>query len=572
MYTFRSALTGIFLFIMVFCIPGLVMGQQPMEIDEIKVIAPYMPTISDAYKINDNPRSDDTLIVQMDFDYSIMPTRIDTRFEVEPISPARMRGEPLAKIYRGHVKAGFGTYTSPYFEAFYNTLRSNEHALGVHVKHLSSSGEIQDYDFSSYSQNTAELFGKRFFRNHTLDAGIGFNRDVVHYYGFRRDDFINDETILEYIDALEKDSVRQHYNHLSASIGFGSNHLDSTRTSFGSSLAYNFFGDRYDATEHNIKFSSNIGRELQQDPTGFGIRHYIDFDVSGDYYNTITPLDTASTAVISLKPRVFSRTRNFAFHIGLDASVQADTASYLRVYPLAGLQVDIVPRVLTAYAQLSGRLEKHSLYSMAQRNPFINTAMPYAFMNLRSEVGGGLKGSLTDYVSYNLSAHNARIDNFPFFVTDTTTILNNQFTTVYDNVRRLNLRAELFAQLGERLSTRIRTDIYQYSQERQLEPWHMPAMEIGLNLKYNIQDKIIITGDAFARDSVYGLIYDEQGNPLAQKIHGFHVDVNLGVEYRYTKLLSVFLNFNNLQNNSLERWINYPSQRFNVLGGLSYSF
>ena len=36
-------------------------GQRPMDIEEIRVVAPYQPTVSDAFKINDNPRIDDTL-------------------------------------------------------------------------------------------------------------------------------------------------------------------------------------------------------------------------------------------------------------------------------------------------------------------------------------------------------------------------------------------------------------------------------------------------------------------------------------------------------------------------------
>jgi hypothetical protein len=550
----------------------LVQAQQPMQIEEIKVIAPYVPTISDAFKINDTPRITDTLDVQINFEYSIFPRRIDTRYELEPIAPARMRGEPLARLYRGQVNAGFGTYSTPYLEAFYNSLRSNDYAMGVHLKHMSSTGKVQDYDFSGYSDNRAGIFGKRFFREHTLDGGLDFRRDVVHFYGFRREDFLDHDDILEYIDGLSRQDVRQHYNNLSTNIGFGTHHTDSTRINFNTGLKYQWLSDRYDAREQNLLFTGNLGRNLPQDPFGLGMTHYFDLEAKADYYHISTPLDTAGSAVVSLKPRIYSSTSNLRFHLGVNASVEADTASYLRVYPLAGADITVVPRVLTAYGFLSGGLQKHSISSFSRQNPFINTAMDYRFMNVRTEVGGGIRGSLTDFVSYNFSVNNARMDNFPFFVTDTTTALKNQFTVVYDKVNRFNFRAELFSQIGQRFHTRLRADLFQYSPEIEPEAWHMPTMEFALNLKYNIQDKIILTGDAFARDSTFGRSFDTEGNVVPVEIHGFHVDFNLGIEYRYTRILSVFLNFNNLQNQSLERWINYPSQRFNMIGGVTYAF
>ena len=50
------------------------------------------------------------------------------------------------------------------------------------------------------------------------------------------------------------------------------------------------------------------------------------------------------------------------------------------------------------------------------------------------------------------------------------------------------------------------------------------------------------------------------------------VDFNLGIEYHYTKKLSIFADFHNIGNTSYIRWHNYPVQKFSVIGGLSYSF
>jgi outer membrane receptor protein involved in Fe transport len=47
-------------------------------------------------------------------------------------------------------------------------------------------------------------------------------------------------------------------------------------------------------------------------------------------------------------------------------------------------------------------------------------------------------------------------------------------------------------------------------------------------------------------------------------------DFNLGAEYRYSKMLSFFVNFNNIANMRYYRWEKYPSQRFNFMAGLTF--
>ena len=49
-------------------------------------------------------------------------------------------------------------------------------------------------------------------------------------------------------------------------------------------------------------------------------------------------------------------------------------------------------------------------------------------------------------------------------------------------------------------------------------------------------------------------------------------DANIGAEYRYTKRLGFFISFNNIANFRYYRWSNYPTKRFSLMGGLSYSF
>lgn len=50
-----------------------------------------------------------------------------------------------------------------------------------------------------------------------------------------------------------------------------------------------------------------------------------------------------------------------------------------------------------------------------------------------------------------------------------------------------------------------------------------------------------------------------------------HVNANLSAEYRYTKILSFWLKINNIAFNRNYDWAFYPTQRFMMMAGLTYS-
>ncbi|MDX9941421.1 MAG: hypothetical protein RBS53_04310 [Bacteroidales bacterium] len=545
-------------------------GQRPMDIEEIRVVAPYQPTVSDAFKINDNPRIDDTLQVKPSFTYAIRPRGLNTQFELEPLTAARMRGEPLTKLYQGHIKGGFGNYTTPYVEAFYNTLRSNTYALGLHLKHRSSKGGIKDYGYNGYSDNLAHIYGKRFFGTNVLNGGIRFDRNMIHYYGYKPDDYL-DTPIEQTLEDMTSKDFRQRINQLNASVGFGSNFPDSARISYHSGLEYNWLTDRYDAMEHNIRFRGGIGREME-DPFALLDQLYLGLDFGTDFYRNRMPVDTISNALISIFPKIMVKYDILKLFAGVNINVQADTASYFRVYPNIGLEAALIDRHLILHSEFSGGMKRQSLRELLRENPFMTSNVPLAFQNNKMKISAGIKGAFTDQFSYNLGLFSSRIDNYPFFVTDTTSLLHNEFTLAYDNLHQLQVRGELFGQFGSRFQVRLSASYFQNNPEVELEAWHLPNLILGLNMKYNMQDKIILSADLSSRDAAYGRIFNELGKPEAYQLYDWHIDANLGLEYRYSRILSFFLNFQNLANQSLERWLNYPSQKFHIMGGATWSF
>ena len=110
--------------------------------------------------------------------------------------------------------------------------------------------------------------------------------------------------------------------------------------------------------------------------------------------------------------------------------------------------------------------------------------------------------------------------------------------------------------------------------------WNRPAWDGKIGIKYNLRDKIIagaeLSGEGKRKMVVNGEnIIIPTGPPLDNPPVIFeepaHFNLNLSAEYRYSKILSFWTKFNNISYNRYYEWSYYPSQRFLLMLGFTYS-
>jgi hypothetical protein len=108
----------------------------------------------------------------------------------------------------------------------------------------------------------------------------------------------------------------------------------------------------------------------------------------------------------------------------------------------------------------------------------------------------------------------------------------------------------------------------------QNDAWHRHTFDLTLTGKYNLSNKILLNTDLFVINSRTAPLFDQSSNNLNPEtiVLPAMVDINFGVEYRYSRYLSLFMNTNNVVSNRFVRWNNYPTQRFNLIGGLTFAF
>lgn len=553
--------------ILIVLLSGAIKLSAQVGNEEVKVVAPYEPTISDAYKINETPQ----ILIQPEIEapkvtYEIYPEKISTTFALEPIKPAQMIGEPLSKLYRFYTKAGLGNYQTPLFEAYFHNLRSKRYSYGIDLKHISSHGEIKDKankrDFiGNYSNNEINMFGKRFLENGTLGVNVGYQRKVNYFYGYNPE-LVNDD--------LEKhDSLKQHFNKIEAKMNVFSTYKSKEKLHHAASISYKHFSDNYKASEGKFAINAHIAKDI-------GIIQYdleqLRLDVNIDIYNNNNLLYEHNNALIKLNPRYTAIFKNFKFNLGTNIYTTADSVSDMYFYPDLKLDITLVEHVLVLYGTYEGHAIRNNFADMAEQNPFIISEIPISYSLEENKMGGGMKGSISSFFSYNLGFNSSEMQNMPLYVRDTdSNRFKEQFTVIFDDVETFNFYSEFASQIKERVKMLCSIDVYKFTLENEAEAWHKPKVEVNFGLQYNMRDKFLINFDILAYGESYAKTFNAQNEIVKEKVLGA-VDMNLGIDYRYSKVLSFFTKLNNIEGVSHYRYYNYPTQKFNFMLGASYAF
>ena len=97
------------------------------------VIKPYTPTISDAFKIKDNPQIENENIQKDSVTYSFFSVPVASTFTPTKGKAQSVVREPLDKIYENFIAVGFGNYTTPYLEAFLHSSSTRSNDFGAFV-------------------------------------------------------------------------------------------------------------------------------------------------------------------------------------------------------------------------------------------------------------------------------------------------------------------------------------------------------------------------------------------------------------------------------------------------------
>ncbi|MEO8085387.1 MAG: hypothetical protein ABI763_01130 [Bacteroidota bacterium] len=544
---------------------------------EYVIMKDYKPVLTESNKISDSPEGDTSYSNPPKMNYTIEPKKLETNFEAGVIRAVKIKEEPIAKLYHSLVKLGLGSYNAYTGELFYNSLRSKTGQVGVHLKHFSSRPIPLQGRTGLYSNNLGEVYGKYFLDNATFSSSLGYERDVFHYYGFYG---IHNE--IDSVITTKPDATKQRFNNFNFKAGIISNWVNDDHINYDATFQFNGLNDKFGVSENDFNVWGGASKAFDENLLGLGLN----FDYFKKQAADFEKFDLNSNAgryIVTINPhftRDFDRIHlNVGFNFSLEHNSGPVSAHF---YPDVNVSVPIAEHIVYIFADVTGGLQKSTYKTLTDENPF--TIPSVKLLHNQSNdliLDGGLKGNFSSQVSFNIMAKYTKMTNMVLFVNDTalyvegsdSTIHNNMFNIVYDEGKVFDIHAEVAYRNNEKLSIALAYDYLSYETSVEKKAWHKPNSEARLMVKYNLKDKIQANVTFLAAGSQYARSFNTDSIPqvVAVKLKGYY-DFNIGLEYRYNKVLSFYFNMNNLFFTRYEQWYGYPSEKFNLMGGLTYSF
>ena len=542
----------------------------------VNVVKPYTPTISDAFKVKETPTLDDEETTKKEtIQYTIFSFPVASTFTPSKGKAVNVDKSPEEKIFSNYLTLAAGNYGNINADLFVIKTISNTDYFGAILSHSSSQGGIKDVVLDDKFFNTAlDLTYSSRTRKFNWNTDLGYKNQVYNWYGISPG--VLDDAIIATIDE------RQNYHtfYLGGKLVLGDSFLND------STIKFSRFWDAFGSAENRFVAKPVFEFDIfeQKIKTDFVLDY-----ISGSFnksFNTGTSFKYGYTN-FGFQPSIKIHKDDLTVNAGVGffyGAAQESGKSKFYIYPQVTSSYKIVGDLMIAYAGLEGTLKQNSYNDFVQENFFVSPTLAISPTNQKYDIYVGLKGKLANSISYNIrgsylnevnkalfksNGYNENTVNFEGYA------YGNSFDLVYDDVKTISFFGELKADFSKNISFGINGTFSSFSTVAEKEAWNLPAIQLAATLDVMITPKwyagtsLFFVGerkDQFVRTSVSGFF------PIENITLKSYLDLNAHVGFKFSERLTFFLKGNNLANQEYQRWLNYPVQGLQVLGGASYKF
>lgn len=467
------------------------------------------------------------------------------------IRPMRLKQEAISKIYGNYLSAGFGNYSSPFLEGWFNSKRDKNKYIGAHLYHRNFGNGPVDGKNSASSNTQLRLFGKAFTNKTASSAFLNYENLGNYFYGY-----------VPQPTEPDRKNFKQSYNIYS----LGGEIENSKPADFSYNLkgGFSYLKDHYQAAESEVALNLNTDYKIDDQKRLIFL---------ADYYiiaRKDSLRDAAPRHLLKIKPAyLFSAVENLWLTVGVNAAYENDTLTTksFHLYPNVNARYQLSKSV-EAYAGLTGDMDKVSLHTLARENQWVNSNLDIFHTNRSIEFLGGLKGKFGRKVGFGAGLALTNFKGLYFYKNDFTN--RSKFDVVYDagNTKRAAFFGELSYAHAETVKLSLRGDYYSYSTDKIAEAWHRPKYRGVFNSTFNLYKKIVFNFDFIAQGGAKA--YDYEKSAVVELKPA--LDLGFRTDYYLSKQFAVFVQLNNVLGNQYQIYLNYPVRGLQVLGGVSWSF
>ena len=543
------------------------LAQEDLPNEEVEVIKDFDARLIETEKVEISPVLPKPTNTNKTQTYSIPTRSLQVEYLPPKIRPLAMKRDKLPKQYDGFLKLGYGVPSSPYAEASYFTFQDNL-KIGGRFKHHSAN--FKNVENQRFANNEAELKGA-YYRDEGFAIGgnLGYTADQVHYFGYN--DNVNpvDSTG---VTGVNREQVKQTFNTLKLGGSFFNG--ERTQGDLNYKAGFNFYNTKDNFATKETGFDAHFGVTKW-----IADKHALNVGLKTDI-TSYKDGDRANADSLKQKLNNFYLTPNFTYHadafkIKIGANLVAVDGEF-NFFPDVEASANIVGNKFTVFAGAEGSLQKNTMRSITNYNPFVKTFGSLQIRNTDyNHFYGGIRGAFGAF-NYKGQAGFKNVKNLALYLNDyedfiTTNVGQvslNRLEVLYDDGNIFNIQGSLEATVFKNFDLAGTVSVNAYDMEVQEKAWHLPATEFNVNATYKmLEEKLLLKGELFVANGVPYITPDGNTDNLNALL-----DVSAGAEYILTDNFSAFLNINNLLDNNRERWNSYQTYGLNVMVGIQGRF
>ena len=523
--------------------------QNNTELERTVVVEnQYNPTVMDASKINVLPKVEEPSVPKSNIDY-VTSLRPVTAWNYQTMS--LMPREQMADmIYRGWLRAGYGTYGNVDVKAGYEGYVSPKDRLGVAASLDGWNGKLSGLNEEDW---TSRLYDTRL----GVDYRHSFRKMDLALGGYYRSQVFN----YLYPFLADAPAGKQHQTMANAHVGLAS--TDSNMpVSFTGEIGMNYFKQKYPA-------GVEAGSE-----SDFYVKGDVLAPFMGQYFGLAFDLNACSYAMgemknstsLEMNPYYRFEYGDWRIRVGAHLDWWSGAESRMNFSPDLNAELTFLDSYVL-YAKAGGGRENRSLMELTDVTPYWMLAQSYlipTYVSLDAQLG--LKASPANGWWFNLAAgYQVRKDDL-FFGMANEKGLMAAFAQADSKVAFGS--AELKYDYKDLFDCALKATYYHWDlSQPKAQDEQTKQVSLALKPELEVNAEVGMKPMAGLRVNV-GYEYVKRCEGLYAPVSNLYV----GADYALLKNLSVFGQVHNLMNKEYVRADAYPAQKMNAMVGLSLRF
>jgi hypothetical protein len=513
----------------------------------VEITSAFKPVLKEAAKINFNASPPTADTAKPILQYNIPNQNLSLGYQPGSLKPLALSIDSGGRWdNNNYAKIGFGSLRTPFVQTGFSFGDGKTGGINIFAKHVSSDG----IGYKDFSNTRVKLSG--FFQtagNLEWNGGLHMHQHKTYKYGFVPDSLV-----------FSKDSLKQSFTTYGGRVSMH----NLNKTAFGISYAPEVKVDVFSDVQKNNESNTVVNLPLKKSiARTFEVNLGLTFDLT-----RFSPEKSAAVnnTMYYLSPSVVYKSEKLLLQAGIRPSWDNKV---FKMFPNALAEISTDDSRFTFQAGWTGYIRKTTYQYLVSQNPWI--WMPSSFKNTWIEERfAGFKGSAGDHFSYSAKVGYNLLKNQPLFVNDTATAGGGKSFHVINEpqVKVLNLGGELGFTVQEKFSLITGLQFNQYSGLKDnAKAWGMLPLELNAAMRLLVLKDLWLKADLFAWNGPQYMKKDG----TAGKLEGAF-DLNAGLEFRITRYLKLWTQFNNIFNKEYQRWNQYPVYGFNFTGGVVLSF